>query len=148
MLKKSLVILLVVCTICLIATPVFASNMMESAGNAVGGMKNGIENMAEGVGNAVAPMREGISDMANGVKDGASKIGEDVKDAVNGSENGMERSTGTDYTASRTSANADYSNRRNSTTVWTVLLIAAIAIIALVWYYGAQSTTDGRRDNF
>lgn len=148
MLKKSLVILWVMCIICLMATPVFASNMMESAENAVGGMRNGIQNMAEGVGNATAPMREGISDMANGVKDGASKIGEDVKDAVDGSDEKTSRSTGTDYTATRTSANADYNNRRNSTTVWTVLLIAAIAIIALVWYYGAQGANSGHRDNF
>lgn len=148
MLKKSLVIISIICLICLASTTVFASNMMESAGNAVGGMKNGIENMAEGIGNATAPMREGISDMANGVKDGASRIGEDVKDVMDGSEERKTTETGTDYTASRTSAEVEYSNRRNTTTVWTVLLIAAIAIIALVWYYGAQSTTGGHRDNF
>lgn len=149
MLKKSLVIISVICLICLASTTVFASNMMKGAENAMGGMKNGTQNMAEDAGDAMAPVRDGISNMANDVKSGASKIGEDVKSAVDGSAEGRITDAGTaEYTATRTSAEADYNNKRNTTTIWTVLLIAAIAIIALVWYYGAQGANSGHKDTF
>ena len=35
-----------------------------------------------------------------------------------------------------------------NTFIWAILTAIAVAIIALVWYYGAQSTTGGHRDNF
>ena len=60
------------------------------------------------------------------------------------SADGITGGTTSDYTASRTST--DMTGSTNSAmTVWIVLIIAGLAIIALAWYYGYQ-TTD--RNNY
>jgi hypothetical protein len=48
-------------------------------------------------------------------------------------------STG-NYTATRTSTDGSYMGMSSSTWTWIIMGIAAIAIIALVWYYSMQLT--------
>ena len=115
-----------------------ATNMLENATNGirnvVGGAENTIENAAGGVSNTAKNMTEGMENGANSVTNSitnATNTTKDTNDNVNN--NG--------YVANRTSTNADYPTFMGMTaTTWTWLIIgiAAIAIVALVWYYASQ----------
>ncbi len=49
--------------------------------------------------------------------------------------------TNNGYTATRTATNALTNNDTSTLWIWLVVAIAAIVIIGLVWYYGAQNNT-------
>ena len=105
--------------------------------NVVGGAENAIENGAKDVGNAT-------KNSTNAVQNTMNHAGNTVKNSTSKAEN-----TG-NYTATRTSTNGSATFMGMNATVWTWLIIgiAAIAIVALVWYYSSQITnnhSDNRR---
>lgn len=66
-----------------------------------------------------------------------------IKDDSNG-DRGFDTNGG--YTAARTSATGNMTNSGfNNALVWVVLGVTGAIIIALVWYYGTQTT---HRDNY
>lgn len=144
MMKKSLISILVFCLIAIICSPVFASEDLKSGTETtLNNIKDGVQNMVNGAGNAMENAKDGISNMMN---DGANAVKDDTKKAENGIENmTRDNTTSTDegYTASRTSSELTATGT-NTATVWVVLAIAGILIIALVWYYGMQTQTNGR----
>lgn len=128
MLKKSLIILFIMFSIICISNVCAASNTM-----------------ADDVKNA-------INSGTNTVIDGAENLAEDARNGVGHVENGIEDALTMNNTGKTTSQNA-YTATRTATTeatgtnnsamwVWVVLAIAAIVIIALVWYYGSQNNID------
>lgn len=128
MLKKSLIILFIMLSIICISNVCAASNTM-----------------ADDVKNA-------INSGTNTVIDGAENLAEDARNGVGHVENGIEDALTMNNTAKTTSQNA-YTATRTATAetngatnsamwVWIVLAIAAIVIIALVWYYGSQNKVD------
>ena len=78
------------------------------------------------------------SSMTN--KTGMNDMGNNMRSDINRDESIMSNdmaTDGTNYTATRTGATTA-SGMNNSTLMWIILAVAAIAIIALVWYYGRQ----------
>ena len=54
--------------------------------------------------------------------------------------------TTTNYNATRTSTNPTFMGMSGTAWTWLIIGIAAIAIIALVWYYSMQVTNNNHHD--
>lgn len=108
----------------------------NSVRNVVGGAENVIENGVKDIGNAT-------KNGTNSVEGAMNSAGDNIKNTTNNFTS--ERRTNDDtYTAQRTSTNAGSTFMGMNSTVWTWLIIgiAAIAIVALVWYYSMQITNN------
>ncbi len=107
------------------------NNMLKDAAegvrNAVGGAENVIEDGARDLSNTSKNITGGTENMAHDATNDMGNIAEDTKNDVG-------------YTATRTSAETGSTFMGMNATAWTWLIIgiAAIAIVALVWYYGNQ----------
>ena len=106
---------------------------MHNAGNTIHNTTEKAENTMENVGNKV----EGTG---NTLEKDMKNTTSEVTNTTNGG-----------YTATRTSTNGKATFMGMSATAWTWLIlgIAAIAIIAVVWYYSMQITSENnhsRRD--
>ncbi len=113
-------------------------------------------------------IQDGTSSIVNGVVNGINTLGSDVRNGVGAAENGIEDAlkiddmgnnttdnnmsneanntnaiTDTDYSATRTATGLTGGTANDNYTlwIWLIVAIAAIVIIGLVWYYGAQNTT-------
>jgi len=145
--KKAFITISIFSIFALLSCPVFASNMMEGAENTLNGIRDGVQNMVNDAGNAMEGARDGIFNVIDDAGNTARDMGNDMtndyytNDFNNNTNSGaIQNVTGDDYTASRTAA-TDVNNTNNAT-VWVVLAIAAVLIIALVWYYAAQIKND------
>ncbi len=147
--KKFFITALIFSLICIIASPIFASNIMDGAGNTLNNIKGGIQNIASDAGDAMGRAKDGMQNMMNDAKGDENDAAKDTEGMMNGengddTQNRMSSSHG-DYTASRTSADSSINSARSTfnTTLWIIFAILGIAIVALTWYYGAQfNNTD------
>ena len=81
-----------------------------------------------------------IQDATNSMETTMNNAGKDVKNSVSPSTN-----NGNSYSATRTStggAEATFMGMNSTVWTWLIIGIAAIAIVALVWYYSSQITND------
>jgi len=121
----------------------FAVNdAMNNARNAVMSTGNAIGNAVVGAKNAVV---DGAKDLGNGTASVANNItnanGDTENDATNtlDTNDGMLDMGNDDYTATRTATNNDnLLGISDNTWTWLILGIVGLAIVGLVWYYGAQ----------
>ena len=117
------------------------NNMMNSTRNAVGNAGNSIGNAVTGTANALVNgtknLGNGIANMAN---DMTNADGDTENDATNtlGTTDGMLDTTNGDYTATRTATNNNMLGLSDTAWTWLILGIVGVAIVSLVWYYGAQ----------
>ena len=107
----------------------------------------------DGIGNDLGQARNDIRNFVGGVEDTVENAAKDVSNTskdVTGVENGM-KDNNDGFMGSMDDNNGRYSATRTSTdntvlgmssTAWTWLIvgIAAIAIIAVIWYYSMQFT--------
>ena len=128
---------------------VYANNDMQND------IKNGVSDTVNGVVDGVdrlgSDVRNGIGSAENGIED-ALKV-DDIGNGENNNQNNPNNNaganvggtTGDNYTATRTATDLTGTSggATDNTTlwVWLIVAIAAIVIIGLVWYYGAQNTT-------
>lgn len=144
--KKFLVSLLLVLSLIFTVSFCYANENMQNAGenakDALNSTGKAIENAAQGTG-------EMIQDGANAVKDGAQNMGNAIKDGVENTgdaiRNGADNTD--NYNATRTEAEGDFMGMTNNTWSWIILGVAAIAIIALVWYYSSQVNRNKYNDH-
>ncbi len=108
-----------------------AGNTLKDAGNTAG-------NVVRDAGNTAAGAVTNVTDSVRNTVDNA--MTDDNND-------GTPTTNNDNYTATRTDANAGTLMGMNATTwTWLIMGLAAIAIVALVWYYSAQ-ITDKNYDN-
>ncbi len=148
--KKFLTSFLVFIVVLLISATCFATNtdlgteMQDSANKAGESMQNagnGMMNMANDIGNGIQDMAEGIG---NGIRDTAQGIGAGVEDMFDGDD--MNTTTGTNYNATRTSADVTgTTGMANTAWIWLILGITGIVIVALTWYYVSQDNGHNSR---
>ena len=117
----------------------------------------------DGLKRATNDVRNFIGGVEDTVENGAKDISNVSKDATGSVENGLDNnmkgldenagytssdSNGGQYTASRV-ATDDSTLMGMTSTAWTWLIIgiAAIAIIAVVWYYSMQFTNSSNHDD-
>ncbi len=124
-------------------------NLGESAKNTVEDIKNGVSGA---VNNVEETTRNTAEDISNGSKNVTGSMENTMNDASNTVTEGMNNTTKemTDsmnndtYSATRTSADGTTTFMGMGPTAWTWLIlgIAALAIIAAVWYYSMQTNSS------
>ena len=143
MLKKSLIILSVVCALLFISTLSFAVTSND--------VKNGISNVTDtvvdGAANLGNDVRNGVGTVENGINGAVRNIG----DNNNTNNNALNNQPNNNYNATRTSAGMTTQTNTGfgNTTLWTWLILAVIGIVivALVWYYGSQNINNNNHHN-
>lgn len=150
MYKKLLLSAVVLVAIVFSFNVCFANDGLKDAAdgvrNVVGDAENAVEDAAKDISNA--------SKNATGdIEKGANNVGNDMKNTANSTMDNAKKdfaeTTNNDYMATRTStATTENTFMGMNATAWTWLIlgIAAIAIIALVWYYSAQFTSSRHND--
>lgn len=105
-----------------------------------------------GIGTAANDVRNFVGGVEDTVENAAMDVSNASKGATGGTENMMNgnRTSGmsssnmnSGYSATRTNTDTTMGMSQN-TWIWLVLGVAAIAIIAVVWYYSMQFTNTGR----
>lgn len=125
------------CTLCFAND---AGQMLQDAANgvknAVGGAENVVENAAGGAANTAKNATQGI-------ENGMNNAGNTMKNTTSNTRT----NTNTGYTATRTSTEpARFMGMTSTAWTWLIMGIAALAIVALVWYYGAQMRSSNYND--
>ena len=119
----------------------FTSSLVFAANNIASDVGNGINNIVSNTKNMISDTGSNVSSMANNVVDKTNRdnAGNTMRNDLSKEENMMTNNMntdGTNYTATRTATTASGIN--NTTLMWIILAISAIAIVGLVWYYGRQ----------
>ena len=112
---------------------------------------NGLQEAAEGVRNVVGGAENAIEDAARDVSNTSKNVTNNIEHGANTVGNTVtNKNTTNNYTATRTTTGTTRTFMGMNSTAWTWLIIgvAAIAIVALVWYYSMQmrSSDYNRRD--
>ena len=150
--KKLIIGMALVLGIILSFTVCFANDELQKAAdsvrNVVGGAENAVEDAARGVSNAAKDatnnVEKGANNAGNEVKNSVNKAGSNIKNAANNIGNAV-TGTSNNYTATRPSADNTFMGMNSTAWTWLILGIAAIAIIALVWYYSSQLNNNDNR---
>ena len=148
--KKLLLTILTILSILFYSVVCFATNENTNLGNELQDSANKSENTIQNAGEGIKNM---ASDIGNGVQNVTSDIGRGIQNVFttdNNTDTDMADmgATNTDgYTATRTTtdgANTGIAGINQTTWIWLIMGIVAIAIIALTWYYVTQNN-DTRR---
>ena len=119
-----------------------ARNVVGGAENAIQGATNDISNASKGITNNI---ENGMNNITNSMKENG-----DNKNTNKDTNNNNMRTTNNNnngYVATRTNAqNATFMGMGATTWTWLIMGIAAIAIVALVWYYSTQFTNTKYKD--
>ena len=149
--KKLAIILSVFIAAILSFSVCFANDMLNDAAEGVRNVVGGAENAVEGAANGIA---NGVKGATNSVENKANNVMNDIRD--NGDNHNTAKDTNNEtrtttmngnYTATRTNAEGSTLMGMNATTwSWLIIGIAAIAIVALVWYYSMQMRSSNYDD--
>ena len=106
----------------------------DDAGKVLGNAANGVRNFVGGV--------------ENTVENAAKDVSNTSKNITSATENAMnDATTNNGYTTSRVTTDTTIMGMTQNTWTWLILGIAAIAIIAVVWYYSMQFTNNNNHNN-
>lgn len=117
--------------------------------DAMNNAKNTVMNTGNAVGNAITGTANAVVNGARSITNGAASVGNSISNANGDTENdatntlattnGMLENNDGDYTAARTAtADTTFLGMSDNTWTWLILGIVGLAIVGLVWYYGAQ----------
>lgn len=125
-----------------------------------------LANNEDGLGKAANDVKNFVGGVEDKVENGARDISNTSKDAtgsfensMNGNDNrrtnngqtsmGLTNDNNGRYTATRTGTGTDNTVMGMSSTAWTWLIvgIAAIAIIAIIWYYSMRMTNNDNNND-
>lgn len=131
-------------------TVCFANDMVndavEGVRNVVGGAENTVENAAKDVTNATKNATNTMENMAKNTMNRVKTEG-DNDNTTKDTNNEMLTSSNGNYNATRTNAEGSTLMGMNATMwTWLIIGIAAIAIVALVWYYSMQMRSSNYDD--
>lgn len=118
--------------------------------NTMNNAKDSVMNAGNAIGNAAINVKDAVVDGAKDIANGAATVGNDAINGAqnigNGARNAVDSTLNTNdsnYTATRTTARTatatnNFLGMSNAAWTWLILGIVGIAIVGLVWYYGAQ----------
>lgn len=129
-------------TIVLFAIFSFTICLATDNGDGLGGAVNGVRNFVGGVENTVENAAKDVSNTSKNVTGG-------MENTMSNTTEGMTNNNNEGYTSTRvaTDDNATVMGMTSTGWTWLILGIAAIAIIALVWYYSMQFTNKTHHNN-
>lgn len=126
--------------IAIILSVIFSFSMCfanDGAKDAVNGVRNVVGDAEKAVEDAAKDVSNASKDATGALENRANHASNDVKSGINNTEHNMKNNG--NYNATRTATTANTFMGMNSTAwTWLIIGIAAIAIIALVWYYSMQ----------
>lgn len=152
--KLFITLSLITCVVMFFATSCFAvdgamHDMGESAKNIAEDVKNGVSGA---INNVEGTSRNTVEDISNGSKNVTGSMENTMGNAGNTVTEGITNNSGNmsnnmnnnTYSATRTSADGTTTFMGMGATAWTWLIIgiAALAIIAAVWYYSMQTNSS------
>lgn len=109
-----------------------------------------LDNMGNNIKNAVNNVQNGVEDAARNISGASKDATENIAQKANSITNELtDGDNNANYNAARTATNNNNTFMGMDANVWTWLIvgIAAIAIIALIWYYMAGlRSSDNYRD--
>ena len=139
--KKIIISTILLFTISFCSIHVFAAtvnkdvkNNTENAKNSVLKNKKKNKNVIMNTGNSIG---NGVTNAKNAVVGSTQKAGNTVMNAGNSMMSAM-NNMDNNYNAQRTAADVTVLGMSTNTWTWLILAIVGIAIVGLVWYYGAQ----------
>lgn len=139
--KKIIVSSILLFTILLSSIQIFAATVNNDVKSTTSNVKNsvmntvnGTKNVAKDVGNSVG---NGLTNAKNAVVGSTEKAGNSIMNAGNSMMGSMDY-TENNYNAQRTAADVTVLGMTTNTWTWLIIAIVGIAIVGLVWYYGAQ----------
>ena len=140
----------------IIISLVFSYTFVFAADGVVNNAADGVRNMVGGAENAVEDAAKGISGASKNITgemtDNRDKTNQNM-DGINNGNDGIENentvnndrintTNGTGYATTRTATTDTFMGMTSAAWTWLVLAVAAVVIIALVWYYSTQITRD------
>ena len=163
MYRKVLLSAILIIAIIFSFTSCFANDMINEAGNMMQDVGNNIRNAMNNAGNAVEDATRNISgatqDATENITQRANNIGNELMNTNNNERNDnaeynadFDNNAGTNYNTTRvattgTTDNATFMGMDANMWTWLIVGVAAIAIIALIWYYTMQlRSSDNHRD--
>ncbi len=144
MYKKSLILVSIIFCIICISTFSFAADGVKNA------MNGATNTVVDGVNRLGSDVRNGVGNLENGIEGAIDDMGDnndynnnqDATVNLTNDDNNDVTAT-TDYTATRTTADAVGDTVNTTTTwVWIILAVASVVIVGLVWYYATQNNND------
>lgn len=126
-----------------------AEDLLKDASNTV---KDAVNNTEDAVEGAVHNAGNTIHDSTEKAKNTMENAGNKVEETGNNLEKDMKNTTSMvtntnndGYTAARTSTNGTFMGMNATAWTWLILGIAAIAIIAVVWYYSTRISSENNQ---
>lgn len=146
MTKKIITILVACFTLLLFSNITFAENAGEEVKDSWDKTTQSMQNAGATVGNT---MKAAGNNIEGTMKNAGDKIGTTLTGNDNMRTNNPTHNNPTTYNATRTSTNTGFLGIANNTmwSTWLIIAILAVAIVALVWYYGMQNTKSTKSRN-
>ncbi len=121
-------------------------NPVEGIRNFVGGAENVMEDAASGAANGIRNMTGAAENTMDNITKNNDNNANKVTGAITRDNNGG------NYTATRTADSATLGGMTSNTWTWIIVVLAAIAIIALIWAYArgknySSNNNDDDDDN-
>lgn len=144
MTRKILIVFIAILTILLCSSTVFAEDN-EFIGGAAGNIGSQVKDSWDKLGDSV-------QNVGNSMSAGMSNMGNDNRNSSNSGAMGTRANNGDNagaYTATRTATtdNATFLGMNGTMWTWMIFGILAVALIALVWYYGMQQDDSDTKIN-
>lgn len=143
MLKRIITLILALC-IMFATSFVFANNASSEIEGSLDKAGNTVKNVVDNAGNVV---RDGVGHLENGIEDLGNTFNAGAARTTENSGNNSRNYTTTRTSARTATGTATFAGMNATTWVWFVMAIAAVATVALVWYYAMQNDVNYRRNN-
>ena len=118
----------------------FANDNKNPVQDAANGVRNVVGNAENTVENAAKDISNTSKNATGNLEKGANNVG---TTATNKTNDGVRNNN---YTATRTATGTTFMGMNGTSWTWLIIGIAAIAIIALVWYYSMQVRSSNYDD--
>ena len=126
------------------ATDNMAMNVVNDVSNGARDAVNGAENMVEGAVNGVTGASQ---NMTNSVEGSMNNMANTMTNGMTNNNQMSNYTTGRTATTRTATNNNAFMGMTSTAWTWLILGIAAVAIIAMVWYYSNQVSNSRRYDD-
>lgn len=145
--KKIFILTLIISLVCF-SSICFANNTMaedvkDMGKDAMNTVDDGINNIGSSITNTTENAGNEIGQSENKIENDMDNMTQDKKDDDNKDNTMAGITTNGDYTTTQTAVTSTMENTNFWT--WAIIILAAIGIIAVIWYYSSQNKEDHNR---
>lgn len=134
------------------ATDNMINDMKNTTENMGKNIKNGVEAMGNNIKTDTEKVNNNIRDMENGIYDGTQNTNNSVRNFAGTTSNNISSDINNNYynngySASRTAGENTIMGMTANTWTWVIISVVSVAIVALIWAYFIQLTTERNHKN-